>query len=209
MSCECECRFEVADTSLCITLLDGRHEITVYWDSLPRVGESVSLESLVDDDDAAIYGIVSSVQWRQVRGTHGNPIILIGINGFNLDRVRVLTNKQDHTYGLEWFPELGGGVIQKVPTRDSATGAQLPSVAAEDSRPRPEWLIRNRKTGDIRAHHASRASADCQLGYLGDDFYIDDPQPPLNYAQSAITRANAEDGETPASTDERFLRVVE
>lgn len=101
MSCECECRFESADTSLHITFLDGRNEIDAYWESLPRVGESVSVDSRIENDIAVIAGIVTSVQWRRVRGIYGNPIVLIGVDGFDLQSVRVVIDKE-RQYSLDW-----------------------------------------------------------------------------------------------------------
>jgi hypothetical protein len=104
MGCCCEsqeCRFESADTFLNITFMDGRNEIDAYWESLPRVGESVSVDSLIENETAVIAGAVTAVQWRQVRGIYGNPIVLIGVDGFDLQSVRVVIDKE-RQYRLEW-----------------------------------------------------------------------------------------------------------
>ena len=96
-----ECRFESADPTLNITFLDGQNEIDAYWEALPRLGESVSIDSLIEGNTAVISGTVTAVQWRQVRGIYGNPFVLIGINGFDLQSVRVVI-EEGCLCRLEW-----------------------------------------------------------------------------------------------------------
>ncbi len=105
MSCCCEsqeCRFESADTELALTFLDGRNEIDAYWQAAPRVGDSVWVDSAIVDETAVIAGTVTSIQWRQVRGIYGNPIVLIGVDGFDLKLVQVVVSKNDNRYSLKW-----------------------------------------------------------------------------------------------------------
>lgn len=113
MGCCCsdtECRFEEApDTSLTIEFLDGKCNISADWYGVPRVGDSVYLESRLVEDTCSITGIVTSVQWRSIRGCNANPVTLIGINGFDLKSVAITIT--DGSYGLKWEDETDADAV--------------------------------------------------------------------------------------------------